>query len=407
MCRVDAGGAAIVKGGVECHAGTHAGTFHLSLLVYLCSDSVPAERGDRPVDHGTDPSLVNGVGDTVDINCGGGGLQVGVVPVEQLMPEAIARLQCGQAADMRFQEFKDPVSSGVVCWQYVQRLHQREQRPAVGSPPEESRLSVGCLYPSVAEESFFFDEHLFPKEGDLPHRLVEIATLTGRCTHLCDGRDAHEHVIEPDGVHLWPLPGKGAIVQPVFVVHDVVHIVCNHRFQLQPGFHARCLDHGSAHGACIVECRRPEDLPHLGIGGAIISQHLLECRPDLRNEAKAICRVCFVSLVAGYLRRCQHGCVGDPPLVARETEISFFQSAMLINLIGCSDLLPGLVVDQNSGRHLLEIGQDAIQILFDGFRFRNAVRSVVVGFHQVQRGVEVVFLIFFVLCMQRWQCNDQ
>ena len=237
MCGKDTGRTAVVKSGVERHAGAHAGPFHLSPLVDLGGDSIPAEGGDRSVDHWTDPSLVDGSCNAVDIDCCCGGLQVGVVLVQQLVPEAVARLQSGQSADMRFQEFKYLTSSGVVCGQHIQCLHQREQRPPVGPAPEEIGLPVGCLHPSVAEESFFLHEHLFTEKDDLSYNLIEIAALTGHCTHLGDGRDAHEHVIEPDTVHLRPFAGKGTVMEPILIVHDVVHVIGNNRFQFHPGIH--------------------------------------------------------------------------------------------------------------------------------------------------------------------------
>src|SRR5690554_3361618 len=171
------------------------------------------------------------------------------------------------------------ISSGMMCRQHIQCLHQREQCPTVCSSPEEAGLPVSCLHPAMTEESFFLHEHLFPEKGDLSYRFIEITALTGHCTHLSDGRDAHEHVIEPDGVHLRTFAGKGTVMEPILIVHDVVHVVGNNRFQLQPGIHPRCLDHGGTDGSCIVECRWFEDLPHLRIGSTVISQHLFECRP--------------------------------------------------------------------------------------------------------------------------------
>jgi hypothetical protein len=47
-----------------------------------------------------DPASIDGMGNAVSEHGGGGGLQAGIVSIEQLMPKTLAGLACGQTADM-------------------------------------------------------------------------------------------------------------------------------------------------------------------------------------------------------------------------------------------------------------------------------------------------------------------
>jgi len=90
----------------------------------------------------------------------------------------------------------------------------------------------------------------------LPDSFVEILLVLGQGAHIGDGGDAHEHIIQPHGVLLGAVAGQGAVGQPVFLVHDVIHVVVNHGAQILVGPAQRGLNHGYAHGTGIVQSSR-------------------------------------------------------------------------------------------------------------------------------------------------------
>ena len=71
---------------------------------------MPGELGHAAVGDAFNPTLTDGVGDGVAVNGGGRCLEVAVVAVEELMPEAFTGLQGTQASDMFAQLVQDELA---------------------------------------------------------------------------------------------------------------------------------------------------------------------------------------------------------------------------------------------------------------------------------------------------------
>jgi len=83
----------------------------------------------------------------------------------------------------------------------------------------------------MAEELLLGHPHAAGKLHHLAGGLVIVFAVAGKASHVGYGGNAHEHVVEPDGVLLRTQPGKGAVGQAVLLVHDVVCIVVDERLQ--------------------------------------------------------------------------------------------------------------------------------------------------------------------------------
>ena len=70
VCGIHIDRAVIVECRIECHSGTHTGAFYLSFCIDLCRNCMPTELRYGAVSHCIEPTLVDGVGDAIDIDSG-------------------------------------------------------------------------------------------------------------------------------------------------------------------------------------------------------------------------------------------------------------------------------------------------------------------------------------------------
>ncbi len=115
----------------------------------------------------------------------------------------------------------------MVFREYLQQFHHGHQSPSVGTGPVELGMLLHLLHPPVHEQSFLVIEHPAGKLQHLFHRIVEIFLFTGISAHLCQGRNAHEEVIEPDGVGEWTVACQGTVFKPELLVADVIDGICD------------------------------------------------------------------------------------------------------------------------------------------------------------------------------------
>ena len=154
VCRLVVGRAVVVEGGVEAHSRAHAGAVHLSAVQYLGADGMPAQLRHGAVSDTLDPSLVDGVGDAVDIDGRGRCFQIGVVAVHQLVPEAFRTLVVDQPLDVAAQLFEQEGAFGMVVGQRVEQLAVGQDGPSVGAYPVVGGLLRQAFHIAVAVQSF-------------------------------------------------------------------------------------------------------------------------------------------------------------------------------------------------------------------------------------------------------------
>ena len=109
---------------------------------------------------------------------------------------------------------------GMVGRHYVQYFGHGEQRPTVGTSPEEGGMISHTFYPTVTEELLFGYPHTLGKLEDLANGFGQIFGLFFICHTRVPGygRNAHEHIIQPKRVELWTDAGKGSVGKAIFFV---------------------------------------------------------------------------------------------------------------------------------------------------------------------------------------------
>ena len=362
----------VVERRVEGHARAHAGAVDLAFVVDDGMHGIPGQQGGGAVLERVEPALADAVGEAVGVDGGGGGLQVGVVAVHQLVPEAFAALQGGEPLDVLAVEVEDLGTAGIVLRQGVEHVAHRQDGPAVGAAPVVGGMLVHRLHPAVAEEVLLRDPHLLLEEADLADGFVEILLVAGQLAVPGQGRDAHEHVIQPHGVELRPVAGKGPVLQAELLVHDVVGVEVDQRTEVQFRMGDLVLDHGHAHGAAVVQGVRSHHHAELVGGFAAARAVLLGL---FGEQFVAVIDVVAVGLVACAGGGGEHGGIGHAPLIAGQAE----------GAAGNLPVLAGL-----PGRLGVHEFQDAVQLGLDGFFGGHAVRNLVVGLQQVQGRVGII-----------------
>ena len=121
----------VVESGVEGHAGAHTSTLHTTLVGDLGREGLPTQLSHGTIGDATDPTLANSVGDAVGVDGGGRGFEIGVVAVEQLVPEALAGLVGGQTAHVATQLHEQEETVGMVLGEHVEQFDGGEQSPSV------------------------------------------------------------------------------------------------------------------------------------------------------------------------------------------------------------------------------------------------------------------------------------
>ena len=217
----------------------------------------------------------------------------------------------------------------------------------------EGRIILNRFHPAVTEEFLLRHPHALGKQQNLSGSLVEVSVSAGVLPHLCYGGYAHEHVIEPYGVLLRTVTGKGAVAQPVFLVHDIVGVVSDALvnqpaqllvFLLEDSAHR--LDHRRAHRPCIVEGMWVNDAAHVRVNLPVLCIHLIIIRSHFGQQPVAAVHILAVSLVAGSLICCQHTRVGHAPFVACQTESAPFQLGVGVDVLHTGHFFTAVLVNQ-------------------------------------------------------------
>ena len=314
--REGARGTVVVEGRLEAHAGADARALDLALRVDLRRDRVPRQHRRGPVGHGVDPAAVDRPGHRVGVDRGGGRLEVGVVPVQELVPEARPGLAGGEPADVRAQEVEDRRPVRVVLGQHVEQLDERHEGPAVRPGPAELGVDLHPLHPAVHEEPLLAVEHPAGELQDLLHRVVVVPPLAGELPHLRERGHAHVEVVEPERVRLRPVAGQRPVGQPELLRADEADEVVDHRPEVRGDARARGLDHRRAQRARVVERarlqHRAEGTVRDGVRPVVVGER--------GDESEAPGHVVLEGRVARRLRGEQHAGVHDAPLVARHAE---------------------------------------------------------------------------------------
>ena len=329
----------VIVGGIEREARANAGVLHLTLVVDLGRHRIPAELGGRPVGHGADPPAVDGPGHAEHKHGRGGGLEIGVVTVEQLVPQARAGLAGGQTPEVGPELIEHGRTARMILGQNVEQLDHRHGRPAIRARPVEFGVIVRVRGPTVQVEAPLPVEHAGGKLEHLPHGVVVIAALAREFSHLGQRGNAHVHVVQPQRLRLRVVPGQRAVGETELPVTDVLHVGVDHGHQVRTHAGPARLDQRRAHGAGIVERRGGDQVPelkaaHLGgrghgaghvgrgrAGGGEIGLILqADERQPVGNELESPHGEGGEACVAGDLARQQHGRIGHAFLVADQRE---------------------------------------------------------------------------------------
>src|SRR4051794_14429850 len=103
----------IVEGRVKTHPGADTGPLDLPFVIYFCSNCVPGKYGNRRISTFVDETVVDGPGYCVGIYCSGRCFKVGIVAVDQLVPETGAVLVTCEPFYMCAKLFEYLVIAGV------------------------------------------------------------------------------------------------------------------------------------------------------------------------------------------------------------------------------------------------------------------------------------------------------
>ena len=169
------------------------------------------------------------MGETVGEHRAGAGLQVGFRPVHELMPTAVGRLEGGDGREQLPERFQRLFPPGRIFRNDVQHVAEGQDGPAVGPRPMIVGMDGHPFYPAMTENPFLRHPEVFLEKEDLLHgrgvqfsRQGLVAFRIGQGAAISDGRDAHIHIIQPDGIRRRTHPGEDPVRKPVlFLVHEV------------------------------------------------------------------------------------------------------------------------------------------------------------------------------------------
>ena len=383
MCSSSTDRTIIVEGRIEGHTSAYASAFDKSFLSNLCRKGIPTQLSNRTISDALEPTLIDGTGNGIGVDGCCTSLEVRILAIEQLMPEAFTRLIGSQTTNMLAQLLEDEGTVGVRLGQHVEEFDGSQQSPSVGTSPVISRLVGQSFHIPMAIDTFLRNPHALDKVLIHSCGLVEILRLTRINASVCDCRDAHVHIVEPNGVALRTMTSESAVGQAILSVLHEIEVVLDNRRQILT-LHSKLfilngLHHRRTHRSAIVQGTGMEDLLHLGVLTLLLS---FELRSDLADEIEARLHIIAVSLVASDLGSRQQGLVGDAPFVRTNAESTTFQCSVLLQGVR------GLLVD---------IMENTVESRFHVFFVNLAVWNLVIGFQKVERGCHVVYFLFLLL----------
>ena len=390
-----------IEGGVESHAGTHAHLLNLTFRVDCRLYGMPSHECHGAVGLCINPALVDGMGQTIGIDGRGRGFEIGVVAVEQLMPETGMMLQGRKSGGMLAEQVEQLLALGMSFGQHVEHLAQRQDSPSVSPAPEESRMRLHGLYPSVAEEVLLGYPHTTGKTAHLAGCLVVVFRVARQLAHIGHRGNAHEHIVEPHRILLRTQARESAVGKPILLVNDIAGVVIDERTQTGSLSHARerGLDHRAAHGTGIVEGMRVDDAADIAVDCLAGGKQFLIIRIDFGQQTVALCHIVAIGRIARHFVGSQDAGIGDAPLVAGQSETALLQLHVGIDVLqGCRlvairPFAARLLIYQRGRRLCVDVAQHAVHGLFHVFCRRHAIASLVNRLHQMQRCVVVVHLL--------------
>ena len=172
----------------------------------------------------------------------------------------------------------------------------------------------------MSVESLVLHPHLVVEEPELPQSLLHVA-VEGK------GRNAHKHVVEPNGVFHRSESCKLSVGVSVFLVGNEV-VVASSLFVPESevlyslGICCLCLEHGATDGTAVVEGIRRDHLFHQRVNLLSLFFHFYKPRSLFGEEAHAIHGIVGIARVAGYLCCTEHGGISHAPLVGSESEVA-------------------------------------------------------------------------------------
>ncbi|MCY1371134.1 hypothetical protein D9M69_582660 [compost metagenome] len=107
-------------------------------------------------------------------------------------------------------------------------------------------LNRRFFQPAVNKNVFLRIKHPFAELFYLPGGLIEILLFSRELSHIGNGRHAHKHIIQPDGIFQGTVPGKGPVRQTVLLIHNKINEIIYHRPELLVIFLFQYFDHGHA-----------------------------------------------------------------------------------------------------------------------------------------------------------------
>ena len=398
MRRLHAGRTIGVEGRLEGHAGTHADTLDLAGGRDLAGHRVPGQVRHRTVHLGVDVAAVDRACDRIGVDRGRRGLLVGVVAIDQLVPEAFLGLVAGQALDVGAQLRQHLVVALVVLRQHFQHLDHGHHRPAVGARPAQLRMVAHAFDVAVHVDAQLRVEHALRELQHLVDGVVVVLAVARHLAQVGHGRHAHEHVVQPDRVrqrtHLAPALAvrsaarQDAVLQAVLVLGDEVAADADHLAVVDLRAAHLGLQEAVAQGAGIVQRVRVQEALDRRVRVGAVRLHHRQVGPgQLRQQRVALLGVVGVALVAGGLAGRQHAQVGDAPFVAGQAEVARFQHRIRLGLGEVGDRRIVALVDQLSRRGAVQVGEHAVEHGLDLVSFHRLVAGRVLDVEGVQHRI--------------------
>ena len=249
----------------------------------------------------------------------------------------------------------------------------------------------------------------------LVHRssLVEVLRVAEIDACIGYGRDAHVHIIKPDGVVLRAMTGEQSVLEAVLAVLYELEVVVDEGVDRHHGAarmargvvtyvggDSSVFHHGRAHRAAVVEGTRVNHLFHLcvlNLGLGHIT--LLEERVSRSQQTHTSADVSLIFIFARSGFGGQQCLIRDAPFVAADTEGPTLECSAFGEIVArqfCQFL--AILVENGRRTFVIDIVIDAVERGLDGVGRELAIRYFVVGLQQVKRRGGVIDLVGLLRC---------
>ncbi len=123
------------------------------------------------------------------------------------------------------QQLQELLARGMILRQHFEQFDLCHECPTIGARPVKLGMFRHGFNPTVKEESLLLIEHPLRITEDLFTGFVEVFRLACQLSHLRHRGNAHEKIVEPDGVWLWPVACQSSVLQTKFSGHNVVDVI--------------------------------------------------------------------------------------------------------------------------------------------------------------------------------------